>query len=57
MDQTNRTIKVCRRLEEIEFVLSLQEGRSQTELDALRDEREELEAELETLQPANGSKL
>ncbi len=51
-DITNRCVKICRRLDEIEFILSLQEGRTQTEIDELLDEREALEQELAALKPA-----
>jgi hypothetical protein len=51
-DVTNRCIKICRRLEELEYILSLNEARTQTELDELRDEKKQLEIELEELQPA-----
>lgn len=51
-DITNRCVKICRRLEEIEFLLSLNEGRNQTEIDELLDEQEALEQELAALKPA-----
>lgn len=47
MDKTNRIVKICRRIEELEFLLALSEGRTQTELDVWRDELTELELELE----------
>lgn len=51
-DITNRCIKICRRLDEIEFRLSVHEGRTQTEIDELLDEQEALEQELAALKPA-----
>lgn len=52
-DKTNRCVKVCRRIDEIAFILSLNEGRTQAELENLRDEIGELENELAELQPAD----
>lgn len=52
LDKTNRCVRLCRRIEEVELILSLQEGRTQTELDELWDELQALETELSDLQPA-----
>ena len=52
MDNTNRAVKICRRIEEIEFLLSINEGRTQTELDAYRDELESLDLELKSISVA-----
>lgn len=51
MDKTNRVIKICRRIEELEYRIACKDMMDNEEGDA-RLELAELEAELEDLQPA-----
>lgn len=48
MDKINKVVKICRRIEQLEYLLSLTEGRTQTELDSWRDELVELEWQLKS---------
>jgi len=48
MDKINKVVKICRRIEQLEYLLSLTEGRTQTELDSWRDELAELEWQLKS---------
>ncbi len=52
MDKTNRVIKICRRIEEIEFQLACKDM-LRRDADDARAELVDLEAELEDLQPHN----
>ena len=51
MDKTNRVIKICRRIEELEYWIACKDMMDNEE-DEARIELAELEAELEDLQPA-----
>lgn len=51
MDKTNRVIKICRRIEELEYRLACKDM-MRNDADDARIELAELEAELEDLQPA-----
>lgn len=51
MDVTNRIVKLCRRITDIEHALACKD-QSERETVELSDELEQLESELKTLQPA-----
>lgn len=53
MDKTNRVVKLCRRISEIEAALSAKDQIPNDE-DELLYELEELNEELDSLQPAGG---
>lgn len=53
MDKTNRVVKICRRLDEIDYALSCKDLLPNEE-DILIDERECLEHELDHLEVASG---
>lgn len=52
MDKTNRVIKICRRIEELEYQLACKDM-MRNDADDARVELAELESELEDLQPAS----
>jgi len=51
VDITNRFVKICRRIEDIEYILACKDQSDVVAIE-LCEELESLEAELKTLQPA-----
>ena len=52
MDKTNRIIKICRRIEQLEYILACNDRLPSEEQD-IYDELSDLEEELDSLQPAS----